>query len=352
MRQSETIPYRAGDGFHCNLVHWFDPSVKATEGPIILVHGAGVRANLFNPPNTVNLVHMLVDGGYDVWVNNWRGSIDFELNQYDLDQVAVHDHPAAVRRILEETGYDELKAIIHCQGSTSFTISLVNGLVPEVCAVVSSALSLHLVVPLWSRLKLEFMIPALGLVLPCVDAQWARSSTGFWPRVVNAMAQFGHWEDDTPVGKFASLMCGSGFPAMWSMENLTPETRDWLQDEFGKIPMSLYRHLKKSARAGVLVSNKTISGLPERYAGFTPKTDARFSFFAGRCNRAFLPAGQRRTFEYFDDIRPGFHSFHLLEGYSHLDLFHGKNAHKDVFPLMIEELGKTPSQRRSVRAGS
>ena len=103
MRQSQTVPYRARDGFQCNLVHWFDPDVRATEGPIVLVHGAGVRANTFNPPNAVNLIHMLVDRGYDVWVNNWRASIDLEFNEYDLDQAAVHDHPAAVRRILDES---------------------------------------------------------------------------------------------------------------------------------------------------------------------------------------------------------------------------------------------------------
>jgi hypothetical protein len=29
---------------------------------------------------------------------------------------------------------------------------------------------------------------------------------------------------------------------------------------------------------------------------------------------------------------------HTIKGYSHLDIFLGKNAHKDVFPLMIKEL--------------
>ena len=342
MRRSETVPYRAGDGFQCNLVHWFDPSVKATEGPIILVQGAGVRANTFNPPNPVNLVQMLVDSGFDVWVNNWRASIDLEFNQYDLDIAAVHDHPAAVRTVLEETGHTELNAIIHCQGSTSFTISLVNGLVPQVRGVVSNAVSLHPIVPTWSRVKMGVMLPVLSRVLPCMDAQWARSASGFWPRMVNAMAQISHREKDTPVGKFTSLMFGSGFPAMWSLDNLTPETLEWIQDEFGKVPMSFFAHIRKSIRAGELVNNGTVPGLPPRHGSFTPKTDARFSFFTGRNNRTFLSASQQRSFEYFDRLRPGFHSLHVLEGYSHLDVFYGKDAHKNVFPLMIQELGKTP----------
>ena len=40
-----------------------------------------------------------------------------------------------------------MKAVIHCQGSTSFTMSAVAGLVPEVKTIVTNAVSLHPVVP-------------------------------------------------------------------------------------------------------------------------------------------------------------------------------------------------------------
>jgi hypothetical protein len=32
------------------------------------------------------------------------------------------------------------------------------------------------------------------------------------------------------------------------------------------------------------------------------------------------------------------HSLHLLRSYGHLDVFMGKNAHRDVFPLILNEL--------------
>ena len=53
-------------------------------------------------------------------------------NEWTLDQAAIHDHPAAVRKVVEETGAEKVKAIIHCQGSTSFMMSALAGLVPEV----------------------------------------------------------------------------------------------------------------------------------------------------------------------------------------------------------------------------
>lgn len=62
-------------------------------------------------------------------------------NKWTLDQAAVYDHPVAVRRVLEETGADRLKAIVHCQGSTSFMMAAVAGLLPQVTTIVSNAVS-------------------------------------------------------------------------------------------------------------------------------------------------------------------------------------------------------------------
>src|SRR5205807_10263767 len=111
--------------------------------------------------------------GYDVWVENWRGSIDLPAMSYTLDQAAFYDHPAAVRTIVEKTGASELKAIIHCQGSTSMTMSLIAGLVPEIKTVVPNAVSLHVDVPLGSKLKALLFVPPCSLRLTGVDAQWA-----------------------------------------------------------------------------------------------------------------------------------------------------------------------------------
>ena len=59
----------------------------------------------------------------------------------------------------EETGADEVKTVVHCQGSTSFMLSLVSGLLPEVTTVVSNAVSLHPVVPSKAALKGRLAVP-------------------------------------------------------------------------------------------------------------------------------------------------------------------------------------------------
>jgi hypothetical protein len=50
MHQFDVYPFNALDGFKCNLWH-LKTSNPTPSGPVLLVHGAGVRSNIFNAPN-------------------------------------------------------------------------------------------------------------------------------------------------------------------------------------------------------------------------------------------------------------------------------------------------------------
>ena len=52
-----------------------------------------------------------------------------------------------------------MKAVVHCQGSTSFAMSAAAGLLPEVSTIVSNAVSLHPRVPGVSNVKLRVAPP-------------------------------------------------------------------------------------------------------------------------------------------------------------------------------------------------
>ena len=102
----EVVPFTAADGRAGNLLHVVRTGTESAQakGPVLLVHGAGVRANIFRAPVPVTVVDALLDDGFDVWLENWRASIDLPPTQWTLDQAAVFDHPAAVRTVLEQTG--------------------------------------------------------------------------------------------------------------------------------------------------------------------------------------------------------------------------------------------------------
>ncbi len=322
-----------------NVIH-VQGEKAPTKGPVLLVHGAGVRAHLFMPPTETTFVSYLIDNGYDVWMENWRASIDFPANQWTLDQAALYDHPEAVKTVVKETGCDEIKAVIHCQGSTSFTMSAIAGLVPQVKTIVSNAVSLHPVLPLWSCFKLKVFIPPTEKFTPYLNPQWGISAPTPIAKLISIVVELTHHECDNSVCKQVSFTYGSGFPALWSHENLSEETHEWIKGEFAEVSIPFFRQITACAFKGHLIA---VEGKPELPADFTaqpPKTDARFAFFAGEDNRCFLPKSQIKSFEYFDKLRKDYHSLHVIPRYGHLDPFFGKNAAQDVFPLMIQELDR------------
>jgi hypothetical protein len=335
----EIVPFVAGDGFHCNLVH-VRSEAPPTRGPVLLVHGAGVRANIFRAPVETTIVDYLIAKGYDVWLENWRASIDLPLNSWTLDQAAAYDHPSAVKMVVERTGSSEIKAIIHCQGSTSFMMSAMAGLVPQVTTIVSNAVSLHTIVPAWSRFKLNCALPFVGLVTPCLNPQWGLRAPTLPTKVISLLVAIAHHECDNPVCKQVSFTYGSGFPALWRHENLNPATHEWLKQEFAAVPITFFQQMARCVRHGHLVSLQQNKELPADFTAQPPQTDARFSFFTGKRNLCFLPESQEQTYKFFSEHRKNYHTLNAFSEYGHLDMFMGKDAAHDVFPKMAEELEK------------
>jgi len=335
----EIIGFQAGDGFACNLIHVLG-AMPPTKGPVLLVHGAGVRANLFRAPVETNFVDYLVERGYDVWLENWRASIDLPFNAWTLDQAAAYDHPAAVRTVVERTGADFIKAVIHCQGSTSYMMSAVAGLVPRVNVIVSNAVSLHTVIPAYASAKMQVSVPLLKLLTPYLDPQWGIRAPNLTAKAITELVRLSHHECNNIVCKMVSFTYGAGFPALWSHANLNDETHTWLRQEFAKVPISFFAQMVKCVRQGHLVAVDNLPQLPRDFTEQPPQTGARFAFFAGMNNHCFLPESQAKTHEYFNEHCNNRHTLHLLPNYGHLDVFIGKDASRHVFPLMYEELEK------------
>jgi hypothetical protein len=336
-RVERVVPFTSRDGRQCNVINVRGPSAPVRP-PVLLVHGAGVRANLFRAPVETTLVDYLIDRGHDVWLENWRASIDLEPMEWTLDQAAVNDHPVAVETVCRETSSDAINAVIHCQGSTSFMMSAVAGLVPQVKTVVANAVSLHPVVPTFSKFKLNVAVPAVGTLTPYVNPHWGVDAPTLVAKALSAAVKVFHHECDNTVCRLVSFVYGTGFPALWRHENLNDETHEWLKEEFGNAPISFFRQMARCVSRGRLVSVDGNPELPAEFGVSAPLTDARFVFTAGAYNRCFLPESQQRTWDYFEKHRPGYHGLHFFAEYSHLDVFMGKRAAHDTFPIIAQEL--------------
>jgi hypothetical protein len=327
------ITFCADDGTQLRLTN-VRGDRDPVRGPVLLAHGTGVRSAIFH-----QLTGPLTEAGWDVWLLDWRASIDLPPTEWTLDQAALYDHPAAVRTVLAETGADRLAAIVHCQGSVSFMMALAAGLLPQVDTVISNAVSLHPVVPAWSRVKLRYAVPVISRLLTHMDPQWGRvPPRALTPRLITALTRLTHRECDNTVCRLVSFTYGSGCPALWRHENLTPAMHDdFIPRELGAVPLTFFRQMAASVRAGRMVSS--LPGLPADHTARPPRSDARVVLLTGDRNRCFLPESQHRTLEFLDRHDPGRHALHTLAGYSHLDVFLGRDAARDVFPLILDELG-------------
>jgi hypothetical protein len=327
----------AGDGRRLTLLHATGERAP-TRGPVLLAHGAGVRANIFMPPVQTTFVDSLLDAGYDVWLENWRASIDLPACEWTLDDAAVHDHPAAVREVLRQSGADTLQAVVHCQGSTSFAMAAVAGLLPEVTTIVSNAVSLHPVIPRVSKAKIRLATPVIARLTPYLNPQWGRDAPGAVAAAFRTLVRLTHHECTNDVCRQVSFTYGTGFPTLWSHENLDEATHDWLSHEFAEVPVTFFSQMDRCVRRGHLVSTGRYRELPLSTVAAPPATDARFVLVAGADNRCFLAESQRRTFEFLDSHQPGRHALHVLPRYGHLDVFMGERAAVDVFPTILKEL--------------
>jgi hypothetical protein len=308
--------------------------------PVLLIHGAGVRANLFyGAPGGPSMVRHLLAHGFDVWLENWRASIDLPPSDYTLDQAARYDHPAAIEQVRVCTRQDKLRVLCHCQGSTSFLITYLAGGARDVERVVSSAVSLHPVVPMQTWLKVSAVVPLVGLLTPYVSAQWgARPPTPF-ADALGLYARVTHEECDDPVCALANFMYGSGPDVLWRHANLDAETLHWTSREFGYAPFSFMSQIRRSILAGHLVPDGCTPGLPESFVEAPLPQETPWTFVAGSKNRLFTPDSQRLTFAHFGSLQPGLHSLAIVKDYGHLDILFGKGAEADAYPVILAGLG-------------
>jgi hypothetical protein len=351
--EREVIPFAAGDGTELFLTRVRAPS--PTKGPVLMIAGTSVPANVFEAPLPETIVQRLAREGYDVFMETWRGSPSEQRNQFTLEQAAVHDHVAAVETVSEVSRSEAVKAIVHCQGSTSFMMALVSGLVPKVTHVVSNSVSLHPVVPPLSEAKLRLVGPIVAWLSDYLDPQagrWSWGLKGLFGRhplrtartlVLAAMLRIWvaltHHECHSMVCKFSSFIYGEGGSVMWSHANISPETHRWLADEFFWVPTLFFRQIARSTMARRLVPMReldAVRNLTELRAG--PRTDARITFMTGLANRCFSPKSQLLSYRYMTAWQPGRHELVELPGYGHLDVWFSEHSATDVFPAVIDAL--------------
>ncbi|WP_285492767.1 alpha/beta fold hydrolase [Actinomadura sp. NBRC 104425] len=341
-----------GLGLHLTRFHRAD-----CDDVVLLLHGLPASSDMFIMPEHYNMVNFLLDNGFtDVWTLDFRMSNRYpynaETNGYSLDDIALYDHPAAMRELRRHIGDRRVHVVAQCLGAVSFFMSMSAGLITDVTSAVSNSVSLVTRVPAWSRLKLNFgpAIVEYGFGVSVLDAYSARAGRFTRNRMISRLVSAVHRECDNPDCHMVSFMWGTGFPAMfYDHDSLAPETHQRWADLFPVTGLSYYRHIRKMVKAGYAVKNRPgdprYAALPDNYLRDAPENLPPSLFLTGSDNRVFTDSNivchrvlSRRA--------PGRHSLKVLPRYSHVDPIVGRNAHADVFPAILEHLRKHSRDRQ------
>lgn len=316
---------------------------------VLLMHGLTQSSDMFIMPEHHNLVRYLLDNGFnDVWCVDNRMSNHFPYNasgvHYNLDDVALYDHPATFAEVRKHIGNRPLHVISHCLGSASFTMALAAGVVEDIASAICNAVTLTPRVPAWSLTKLTVVPNTMEYALnqPYANPEWNNAPALSLGKMISRFASLVHTECNIPACQTLSLMWGAGHPAIYEHKNVADVTHRRIGDLHGPTGYQYYRHVRKMVNAGAAVkwtNDSAYNALPDNYMEKAGDIKTPIMFVTGVHNRVFVDSNQV-CFEQINRLAPNRHSLKVYDGYGHNDVFMSKSADRDIFPSFVAYLSE------------
>jgi cholesterol oxidase len=303
------------------------------KGPIMLASGFGMSSHSFLTPTIEqNLTEFLAERGYDIWLFDYRAGIDLPSagTQFTIDDIARDDWPLAVRKVLDETGRDDLQVFGHCVGSGSLQMAILGGL-QGVRAAVCAQFPMHPSTSAFnlakSRLHTAGIFRRLGAGGLSPDT---RSSAQ--DEVLDITLRTLPMPAEERCGQAICRWINAVYGCTHCHAQLNDATHSALNDMFGFGNIDSLDHLSLMMRKGLAVTHT--GGMdylehPERIAGTS------LLLLQGTQNYIFHPVGTLKTLRWLQQCNPrGDYHREVLPGYAHLDAIVGTRAAVDVYPLI------------------
>lgn len=308
-----------------------------SKGPVMLSPGYGTSslAFLIDTVDT-NLPEFLYANGYDVWLLDYRASpaLPSAKTQFTLDDVATKDYPAAVAQVRAVTGAADIQVMAHCVGSLTFLMSMMSGKLQGIRSAVCSQVGFYPTTSPENKVKAAFDIGTFFK-----DIGIDTLTTDFNPT---------DWGDVIEDGllKMAAALgppCNSAvcrriwliYGEVYGHEELNDATHDSIHEMFGIADITTFSHLLTMIRAGKVVDAKG----NDVYLPNIQRLKIPLTFLQAANNHLFLPEGTERSFELLT-AKNGADGYLRIQvpNYHHMDCFVGKDAAKDIYPLILGQL--------------
>ncbi len=313
-----------------------------TKGPVILSHGLGVASSLFSTDTIdTNLLEFLYANEYDVWLLDYRGSIElsYATQQYSGDPVALYDYPAAVDTVRALTGKDTVQMVVHCWGATTWTMAMLAGL-QHVRSAVVSQVAAHAVPGFLKQLQAGIHMPDVMKALGIQDlTAYTDTRSSFMDKFYDKALHFmpvgeRHEGCDNPVCHRITFLYG----LLYQHEQLNKTLHDNLHELFGVSCTTALAHLTTIIRAGHVVNDKG----EDVYMPHLNRINIPTLFISGENNRCYHPISTEKTYEALCKLNGDkLYKRIVVPDYGHIDCMFGKNAAKDLYPQIAQHLNET-----------
>jgi cholesterol oxidase len=331
----EAYAFSAKDGVGLRLTRYRG----GTRGPVMLSHGLGVSSRIFSIDTIeTNLVEYLCAHHYDVWLLDYRASIELPAARLPAtgDDVATRDYPAAVELIRKLTGAPSIQVVAHCWGATTFTMAMLAGLTGVRSAVISQV-STHCLVPTATKLKTGLHVADFldGLGIEDLTA-YADKNEKWYERLFDGALKLYPTELEERCSSPVCHRITFLYAPLYEHDRLNQSTHASLHEMFGLASIKSFEHLGKIVNKGhVVAADGSDVYLPQLKRMAIPLT-----FIHGAENACFFPTSTVKTVEALRAANPGIpYTRHEIAGYGHIDCIFGKDAARDVYPYIVDGLG-------------
>lgn len=346
-RVSSTLhKVRTADGLEISLSRFAAPAQEV----VLLIHGLTTSSDMFLMPEHYNLGAFLLDQGFEVWAADFRMSNHFAYNikgRFTFEDVAANDWPALIGFIRSMIGPERrLHVICHCLGSVTFHHALYGKTIGGISSVVSNSISFNTRVHPWAVVKLlaaPFMVEKV-LRLPYIDPRWndaKHPQNSRLGKLIAKVVDLVHLECNDQACNLVSFTWGSGFPALFEHDNMSPETHARLADLFGPIAMPYFRNVRSAVlhnnTFGRYSTKPEHKSFPDRYIDNVGEVKVPTLFIAGAHNHIF-PGANRLSHELIKKKGVPGYDYVEFPTYGHQDIFMGQKVDQETFPTILEFL--------------
>ncbi len=337
----------------CSRMHIWEPTHVPGNDPknirnLFMIPGASVDHQIYALPTIpYNAVNYFTRAGYRVFVTVHRISQLMIAGNLSTTFDARLDLRACLEHIREAHGPAKIYTIAHCMGSVAFSSGLLDGTIPTswILGINCSQVFMN---PLWGPTNMAKVVAGpipLDKFYRLVAGSWFSCSTSHHDtlvqKAVNQLLRLYPQARREMCNNAACHRTSLVFGRCWNHNNLNEATHRQIDRFFGGVNMRLLNLLMKMGYDGHVMSNA-----PKYERLTTPDNIERLRgipimLWVGGDNAVLSPEATERTYETLcDTFEDGEYKRKVVPGYGHLDGWMGRNAWKDVYPFVREEVDR------------